>query len=294
MQPAGQFISPKENEIPLLLTTNKLPDPSLYGSARTCDLTFPLNPGLQFSNTKWSIGLKALTIPTRINNIDPSFKIFVLDGSSIIEIMLGEGMYYDLNVLTSYLNNELANTPYGAYIKFGVAGKIVTCNVTTPAQVQTFEVTFTPNLSKLLGFEYHTVCRGSPTTGRLYKATMLPDPLADFKLINVKCANAEPLSTNQMRGEKQVHPETCINTVQVVSNFGIDDNNIIVPTESTPCSLFTVTIPTEGVIFYPLASQTLYSLKFKLSSLSDQLLKVDPSLPVVVSVILRKSDYSFI
>jgi hypothetical protein len=285
--------SPRENEIPIVLTTQSLPIVP-YERVRLCDFSFPLNPGLQLSNTKWSIGLKALTIPSRIQNIDSSFIITILAQTNTYEVRMGEMCTLTRKSITDFLNQQLSTkSSYGANIKFGISGTFCTCAVTRPPGITNFGVQFSRNLCRLLGFELDTEILAA-STGTLSKASRLCDPYADFKLITVKCANASPLSTAQMRSEEEIHPETSLDMVQVVGNFGIDDvATTLALSNTSPCSLFTVSIPMESVVFYPLSSQTLYSVKCKLVSLSDQLLRVDAGLPVVIEIILRKSDHPF-
>ena len=78
-------ISPRESEIPLILSTKDFPLDLNEPEFRSCNLTFNLSPGLQFSNCKWLIGVKGLTIPTRFKNIDSSFKMLILSGSQLTE-----------------------------------------------------------------------------------------------------------------------------------------------------------------------------------------------------------------
>ena len=75
-------ISPRESEIPLILSTKTFPD-QVGVPFRACDLSFPITPRLQLSNAKWSIGLKGLTLPSRLINIDSSFKVVLLVDTAI-------------------------------------------------------------------------------------------------------------------------------------------------------------------------------------------------------------------
>jgi hypothetical protein len=295
MYAAGRFgIAPRENEIPLMLTTKNFP-PTLHKPLfLPCDFQFPLTPALQFSNVKWSIGLKGLTIPTRLKNMDGSFKIQVSDQGVVTTIPLVDDCYLTKESIVDFLNLQMSYSSYSPNIVFGWSGNFVTCKVISPPGSTNFAVGFTENLNSVLGFDIDTIINGS-SKGILARASRLLDPYADFKLINVKCGSADPLSTTQTPSGMEIHPETSLGVVQLVSNSGIDDQGVVpVLSDESACSLFTASIPMESVVFYPLSSQNLYSVKLKLVSLSDQLVHVDASLPVVFYVILRKSDYSFI
>ena len=297
MYAAGRMlsVSPREREIPLILSTQHFPD-DFTSQFRECDLSFDISPSLQLSNAKWSIGLKSLTIPTRIKNFDSSFKIAILASMAVIEITLSDACHLSLKSIIPFLNQEVSSkTSYGANITFGVSGNgLANCLVTSPVGVIPFMVSFSRNLCSVLGFEANTVARGSPA-GASANATKLCDPYADFKIITVKSSNADAYSTSQViPNESQENPETTLAVVQVGSNYGIDHGSTLAIADSIPTSVHTVSIPMEGVVFYPLASQTLSSVKFKLFSQSSQLVKVDASLPVVIKAILRKSDHTFV
>jgi hypothetical protein len=144
----------------------------------------------------------------------------------------------------------------------------------------------------MLGFDVGTVITAT-SAKTVVKASKLCNPYIDFKLIEVKCGNADSFSTAQTPPEDVHHPETTIALVQVGNNFGIDDSITPLFSSTNPCNAHSVSIPMDSVIFYPLSSQTLYSVKFKLLSLSSQIVKVDTSLPVVFHIILRKADHNF-
>lgn len=296
MYAAGRTLSvaPRETEIHLNLSTNNFPEDLSAQQFRKCDLTFPISPGLQLSNTKWSVGLKALTIPSRIMNIDSSFKISILARTSVTEVSLSDACFLSLKSITDFLNREIGSkTSFGTNVQFGVSGKFATCLATSPAGMMPFIVAFSRNLCQLLGFDVGNPIVGT-STGTLSQAPRSYDPYAGFKLVEVKSSNADGFTTAQVPTENEEYPETSLGFLQVVSNFGIDYGGEKGLSDITPCTLHTVSIPMEDVVFYPLASQALHSLNFKLISLSSQLLKVDASVPVVLHVILRKSDHSFI
>jgi hypothetical protein len=192
-----------------------------------------------------------------------------------------------------FLNQEIAQkTSYAADIVFSTSTNgFVYCRVTTPAGLRSFAISFTPNLCKLLGFDAQTVISGGDPQK---KGSRLPDPYADFKLIEVKSSNADAFSTAQMPPESNYHPETTVALLQICGNNPMDDIVSTPFSNSRPVSLYSVSIPMESVVFYPLSAQALYTVKFKLLSQSGQVLKVDSSLPVVLHVILRKGDHTFV
>ena len=284
-------ISPRESEISLVLNTKDLPSDGMNAQFRVCDFAFKLSPGLQFSNEKWSIGLRGVSIPTRLQNIDSSFQILILASGSVQVVNLSDACHLTPKSITDFLNQEIGSkTSYVTNIVFGVAASsLITCQVTAPAGVVPFMVGFTSNLCLLLGFDPNTLARPVALT----TAKRLCNPYADFKFLEVKCSNAEPLSTAQAPPENVKYADTSIGFVQVSSNRGIDD---VAPslTDTCPCSVHTVSIPMENVVFYPLSAQNLFTVYFKLLSQSSQLVKVDTALPVVFRIILRKIDHSFV
>jgi hypothetical protein len=126
----GGSISPQEREIPLLLTTknfpiDNLPDPTF----RVCDFNFKLTPGLQLSNEQWMIGLKSITIPTRVKNFDNSCTVLIY-GSHVETVALSDACHLTPKSITDFLNSELSSkSSYAANIKFDVNGTMVTCTL---------------------------------------------------------------------------------------------------------------------------------------------------------------------
>ena len=98
------------------------------------------------------------------------------------------------------------------------------------------------------------------------KAEKQCDPLADFKMLDVKCGNVDAFSTAQTKTES-AHPETSLTLVQVSSNYPVGVNTAASSSLSNAnaSSLHTVSIPMESVIFYQISSQTLQSLWLHLS-----------------------------
>ena len=292
---AASSISPRETEISLILSTANFPVNPAEPQFRKCDLTFNLSPSLQFSNCKWLIGVKALTIPTRLKNIDSSFVISILNETKVSTVQLGEAHLLTVLDITNFLNQQISSkTAYGANIIFSVSSdKFSTCQVMSPPGVTTFAVTFSRNLCNLLGYDVDTTIVGSNPAQRPLKAGKLCDPYADFKLIDVKCNMADGFSTGQVSAGENTYPGTTVALIQVSGNYPIDDSAPVLSAKN-PAGLYTVSIPMEGVVFYPISSQTLFSVNFKLLSLSRQLLKVDAGLPVVFHIILRKADHNFV
>ena len=289
-------ISPQETEIPLLLSTKSVPFDDNDPHFRVCDLSFPLSPALQFSNCKWLIGLKGLTLPTRIRNIDSSFKLFILAQSQIIEVELSDTRQLTAKQITDFLNGEVASkTSFGANIKFAVTNNLVTCQLTPPSGMTSFAVSFSKNLAGLLGFNFETTIYGTTPPSAPAKAIKFCDPYADFKLIDVKCSNADGFSTSQAQPADEPYPEPSLALVQICGNYPVDEKSVA-PSflANYPVGLYTVTIPIESVVFYPISAQTLFSVNIKLLSQSSQLLQIDTSQPIVLNVILRKADHSFV
>ena len=201
-----------------------------------------------------------------------------------------------------FLNKELADrSVFGPYIKFGVATgtNLASCQVTSPHGVQPFAVTFSKNLCTLLGFNVNTTIAGQNPALAPVRASKSCDPYADFKLIEIKCGNVDGFTTSQSQAPDSLlsdYPETTVALFQVSRNYPVDDSMIVVTptTGADPSAQHTISIPMESVVFYPMSAQTVYSLNFKLLSLSSQLLKVDTSLPVVLHIILRKANHSFV
>ena len=278
-------ISPRETEIPLSLSTKNFAVNDGDPLFRTCDLSFPLSPELQFSNAKWLIGLKGLTLPTRLINVDSSFKVFILARAQVSEIELSDATLVTVKHVTDFLNLEINNkSSYGANVKFAVSNNVATCKLTEPAGVSPFAISFSRNLATLLGFTTNGTIYATDPPSPPVKATKFCDPFADFKLIDVKCGNADGFSTSQQESEQvEEHSETSIACVQICGNFPLDDSTgsapVFLPTYAV--SLYTVSIPSESVVFYPISAQTLRSVNIKLLSQSSQVLKVDTSQPVV-------------
>ena len=295
-------ITPHENEIRLILSTKDFPlPPSPNSQYRTCNLSFPLTPALQFSNCKWLIGLKGLTIPNRIKNFNSSFKMYILNHTAVSEVVFSDARLLTAKQIVDFLNSEIAKqSSYGSNIKFGVSTGMVTCQLTRPDPQRQFAVSFSKNLATLLGFDVNTSIFAANPPAPAVKASRGCDPFVDFKLIDIKCSDADGFSTSQMPSQNESdqlhHPETSIGLVQICGNYPIDDYSVLSTpsTSKTSANLYSVSIPFESVVFYPISAQTLHSVNIKLFSLSGRLISVDTSLPVVLQIILRKADHHFV
>ena len=164
-------VSPQESEISLKLSTKDFPENVGDPGFRPCDFSFKLSPRLQFSNEKWMIGLKGLTIPNRLKNINASFQILILAGPNVQTVKLPEACLRSPKSITEFLNQQISSqTSYTSNIKFGVttsAPQLVTCQVADPGGVNLFMVTFTPNLCLMLGFDTATIVRSVSIASRL-------------------------------------------------------------------------------------------------------------------------------
>ena len=128
----GQFLLVKR-KFCFLFQQNTYPKTHRNPTIAPVTWNFELSPGLQFGNCEWLIGLKGLTIPTRLKNIDSSFKIFIQDGAQINVVALNETHLVTVKGITDFLNSQIATKTsyYGGNIKFGVSSgsSFATCQV---------------------------------------------------------------------------------------------------------------------------------------------------------------------
>jgi hypothetical protein len=287
-------ITPVDTEIQLVLSTSKLKTVLENNNTLKCDWNFPISPPLQFSNKAWSLGLKAIMLPSKILNIpDGVCSLTIRENNNVYVISLDGQMAFSAVDICAFLNAQIAvKSSFTTNIAFHSTNtRLISCLLTPPGPGMHFGIAFNWQLCSLLGYKINTAFF-APSSGASFtkRGSMNADPYACVKLIQVESKSVSALATRQ-KDEKNGSSYNQIALLQITSNYSMDEANPPTLSETRPTSLVTINIPSEDIVYYPISQQTLFNLNLKISPENQgEPLAVDAAYPVIFKVILRRDN----